>query len=83
MAEIIVSVMILGLGLAVQRGGRGVFEHGGFGLYPVLQGMAFGLPALVVQMLRMQANLSFKQLGHEGLLLFPTGIGIQNYSFGS
>jgi hypothetical protein len=49
-----------------------------------LQGLAFGLPALVpaliVDMLRVQPDLSFQQLGHQCLLLLSTRILIQNDS---
>jgi hypothetical protein len=45
-----------------------------------LQGLAIGLAALVVEMLRVQADLSFQQIGYECLLLFSAGIDIQDYS---
>lgn len=56
-------------------------QYLGLGLNPVFKGTAFGLPALVVDMLRVQADLSFQQLGHECLLLLSAGIVVQNYSF--
>jgi hypothetical protein len=43
-----------------------------------LQGKSFRLTTLVIETLRVQADLSFEQLGHECLLLFPSGIDIQN-----
>jgi hypothetical protein len=43
--------------------------------------LAFGLSALVVEMLRVQADLSLEQFGDECLLLFSAGICVHNYSY--
>jgi hypothetical protein len=63
---------------AVKRGQNAVFQDARFCLEPVLQGQSFRLTTLIVETLRMQADLSFEQLGHECLLLFSAGIDIQN-----
>ena len=65
-------------GLPVKRSQYAIFQHARFGLDPVVQGLAFLLAALVIKMLRVQADLSFEQFGHECLLLFSAGIDIQN-----
>jgi hypothetical protein len=72
-------------GFAVERGQDAVFEHTRFCFHPVLQGQVFSLSAilatLVVEMLGVQANLSFEQFSYECLLLLSSGIDIQNKSF--
>ena len=65
---------------SVERGQDAVLQDSRFCFHPILQGVAFGLAALVVEMLGVQADLSFEQFGYECLLLFSANINVQNYS---
>jgi hypothetical protein len=67
-------------GLAVEGREGAVLQHTSFGFHPVLQGQSFLLSTLIVEMLRVQADLSFEQLGHECSLFLSTGLAVQNYS---
>ena len=67
-------------GLAVERRENAILQHTSFCFHPVLQGQSFLLAALIVEMLRMQPDLSLEQFGQKRLLLFSSGIGIQDKS---
>jgi hypothetical protein len=61
---------------AVERGQDAVLEHLGFCFDPILQGEAFRLASLVVELLGVQADFSFQKFGDQGLLLLSAGIAI-------